>query len=101
MPDVDACLRHLVTQGGSDLHLKVPSPPLIRLDGELVPIPGMAALSGSDTHEMLRQMLKAPTRLEEFERDREVDFAYAIDGVGRFRVNAFPQRGTASVVCRS
>jgi twitching motility protein PilT len=101
MLDVNACLRHLVQVGGSDLHLKVPSPPLVRCDGELVPIPGADKLTPQDTEQALRQMLTAPEKLDEFREDREVDFAYAIEGTGRFRVNAFHQRGTISIVCRA
>jgi len=101
MLDVNACLQHLVNAGGSDLHLKVPSPPLIRLDGELVPVPGTEALTPQDTENAVFQMLQDKDKLQEFAEDREVDFAYAIDGCGRFRINAFHQRGAISVVCRA
>jgi twitching motility protein PilT len=101
MLDIDACLRHLTQAGGSDLHLKVPSPPLIRLDGELVPVPGSEPLTPQDTEQAVFQMLRDKDKLEEFAAEREVDFAYAIEGTGRFRVNAFHQRGAISIVCRA
>jgi twitching motility protein PilT len=101
MLDIDACLRHLVEVGGSDLHLKVPSPPLTRLDGELVPIPGFEALTPQDTEAAVFQMLTDKDKLQEFSDEREVDFAYALESVGRFRVNAFHQRGSISIVCRA
>jgi twitching motility protein PilT len=101
MLDIDACLRHLVDAGGSDLHLKVPSPPLVRLDGELVQVPGSEPLTPLETERAVYQMLTDEDKLREFKEDREVDFAYAIDGTGRFRVNAFYQRGAVSVVCRA
>ena len=101
MLDIDACLRHLVEIGGSDLHLKVPSPPLCRLDGDLVPVPGTERLTPQDTEHAVFTMLHDKDKLQEFANDREVDFAYAIDGTGRFRVNAFHQRGAVSIVCRS
>jgi len=101
MLDINACLNHLVTAGGSDLHVKVPSPPLIRLDGELVPVPGTEILTPQDTEHAVFQMLADKDKLQEFAEDREVDFAYAIEGTGRFRVNAFHQRGTISIVCRA
>jgi twitching motility protein PilT len=101
MPDVNALLGHLVEAGGSDLHLKVPSPPLIRKDGELVPVPGHGPLTKHDTARMVHEMLTDPAKLEEFEAEREVDFAYGLEGVGRFRVNAFRQRGAISIVCRA
>jgi twitching motility protein PilT len=99
--DVDAALRSLVADGGSDLHLKVPSPPMVRVDGELVPIPGAGPLTAQDTEAAIEHMLADPVRRQEFADDGEVDFAYAIEGVARFRVNAFRQRGYASVVCRA
>src|SRR3712207_8474904 len=79
MLDIDACLRHLVEVGGSDLHLKVPSPPLTRLDGELVPIPGYERLTPQDTEHAVFQMLTDKDKLQEFAEQREVDFAYAIE----------------------
>jgi twitching motility protein PilT len=101
MFDLDAALRYLVGAGGSDLHLKVPSKPLIRLDGELVAIPDSVELSGDDTMGCVRQMLDDEPKLAEFETEREVDFAYAISGLARFRVNAFYQRGSVSLVIRA
>jgi len=99
--DIDSALRHLVEIGGSDLHLKVPSPPLVRVDGELRPIPGCDRLLPQDTEDAVKAMLDSPDKITEFAEEREVDFAYAIDGAGRFRVNAFHQRGSVSIVARS
>ncbi|HWT94497.1 MAG TPA: type IV pilus twitching motility protein PilT [Solirubrobacteraceae bacterium] len=101
MLDVNACLQYLVEVGGSDLHIKVPSPPLVRKDGDLVPVPGFPNLTKQDTEQMAFQMLTDPDKVEEFREHREVDFAYAIEGTGRFRVNAFHQRGAISIVCRA
>jgi twitching motility protein PilT len=101
MLDIDACLRYLVQSGGSDLHLKVPAQPLVRLDGELVPIPDSTTLSPLDTEQAVYTMLKDEDKLREFREEREVDFAYGVDGTARFRVNAFHQRGAISVVCRA
>ncbi len=100
MLDIDAALRHLVQTGGSDLHLKVPSLPLVRTNGELVPIPGCDRLADPDTEEALRAMADEARR-EEFAAEGEVDFAYALDGVGRFRISAFRQRGSISIVARA
>jgi twitching motility protein PilT len=98
---IDDALRHLVSSGGSDLHLKVGSPPLCRVDGELQPIPNAGVLGQEDTVGAVHHMLTDRARLDEFETDREVDFSYAITGVARFRVNAFHQRGSVSLVCRA
>src|SRR5213592_4174665 len=101
MFDVHAALHGLVEAGGSDLHLKVPSPPLIRVDGELRPLPGAAPLTPGDTEGVLDALLSDPVRRQEFDRDCEADFAHAIPGVARFRINAFRQRGSISLVCRA
>jgi twitching motility protein PilT len=101
MFDVHAALHALVEAGGSDLHLKVPSPPLIRVDGELRPLPDTPGLMPGDTESVLDTLLNDPVRRGEFDRDREVDFAHAIPGVARFRINAFRQRGSISLVCRA
>jgi twitching motility protein PilT len=101
MLDIDACLRYLVQSGGSDLHLKVPARPLVRLDGELVPIPDSTGLTPLETEQAVYTMLTDEQKLREFKEEFEVDFAYGLDGTGRFRVNAFHQRGAVSVVCRA
>jgi twitching motility protein PilT len=101
MFDIDEALRYLVDQEGSDLHVKVPAPPIVRVHGELRPIQGTGALRAEDTEGALRQILTDPEKLAEFERDGEVDFSYSIRGVSRFRVNAFRQRGSVSIACRA
>ncbi len=99
--DIDAALRHLIDSGGSDLHCKVGSPPLIRVNGALRPIPGTDELGPNDTERFVRELLHDETKLREFADDGEVDFSYAIPGLARFRVNAFRQRGSASMVIRA
>jgi twitching motility protein PilT len=101
MFDLDAALRALVAREGSDLHLKVPTPPMVRVHGELSPLPGEEPLKPADTERVLRQMLTDEAKLAEFDADGEVDFAYAIEGLARFRVNAFLQRGSVSLVLRA
>ena len=101
MFDVNAALRALVQAKGSDLHLKVPAPPMVRVDGDLAPLEGMAPLGPEDTEAALAAMLDDAAKRAEFAADGEVDFSYAIEDVARFRVNAFRQRGTISLVCRA
>jgi twitching motility protein PilT len=101
MFDVDDCLRHLIQVEGSDLHLKVPLPPMVRVHGHLSPIEDQEPLKPDDTNSALRHMLTDASRYDEFDREGEVDFAYAIPGLARFRVNAFRQRGSVSLVCRA
>jgi twitching motility protein PilT len=99
--DLDHALRYLVAAGGSDLHLKVPSYPLVRVHGGLEPIPGTERLFPEDTRRALADMLRDPEKLAEFEAENEVDFSHSVEGLGRFRVNAFLQRGSVSVVMRA
>src|SRR5215218_5202813 len=101
MFDLDAALRRVIESDGSDLHLKVPSPPLIRRHGSLEPIPGAQPLSPEDTEEVLARLLKDKDKLAEFAQEHEVDFSFGVPGLARFRVNAFQQRGVISVVCRA
>jgi twitching motility protein PilT len=99
--DLHFCLHYLIEHGGSDLHLKVPSAPVIRVDGSMNPIDGLAPLTPEDTERAVHEMLSDPTKLQEFNEDGEVDFAYSIPGLARFRCNAFRQRGSVSVVVRA
>src|SRR3990172_9112207 len=98
--DLQAALRMVVEQEGSDLHLKVPSPPRIRIKGMLHAVEGAEPLTPDDTEKVLREMLTASDRLSEFARDGEIDFSYTVGGLARFRVNAFRQRGSISIACR-
>jgi twitching motility protein PilT len=99
--DLEAALRRVIETGGSDLHLKVPSPPLIRIHGRLEPIPDADRLMPQDTDEVLRQMVTDEKKLAEFEENLELDFSFGLQGAGRFRVNAFHQRGSVSFVFRA
>jgi twitching motility protein PilT len=101
MFDIDAALMKVIEVDGSDLHLKVPSRPIIRRHGKLVPIPDSDGLRPDDTERTLFHMLTDEMKLESFRSEKEVDFSYSIPGVARFRVNAFVQRGSVSLVCRA
>ena len=101
MFDVDKLLRTLVEQGGSDLHLKVPLAPLMRVNGELTPLEGTSVLTPEDTEQAVRTMLTDDVKLNELATEHEVDFSYSIAGIARYRVSAFQQRGTLSLVCRA
>ncbi len=98
--DLWAALRTVAELQGSDLHLKVGSPPILRVDGRLRPLAGAPSLEPADTEQALHEMLTDPSRLEEFAAENEVDFGFAVPGVSRFRVNAFRQRGAISLACR-
>lgn len=94
-------LRELVAKEGSDLHLKVGSAPLYRVNGELTTDASAQPLSAEDTEGALKALLNDDAKLAEFAREHEVDFSYEIAGVARYRINAFQQRGVISMACRA
>ena len=98
-PHVDDLLRLMLERGGSDLHLTVGSPPGIRQRGELIPVENMKPLSPRDTMDMLLSLLSEEQR-RRFETELELDFAYSIPGVSRFRANVFQQRNSMGAVFR-
>jgi twitching motility protein PilT len=100
MFDIDQALRTLVEREGSDLHIKVNSPPVARMHGELVPLEGFGVLADADTEKALHDIAEVRS-LTEFEEAGEADFSYAVPDLSRFRVNAFKQRGSISIVCRT
>jgi twitching motility protein PilT len=100
-PYVEQALQYLVEKGGSDLHLSAGSPPLIRIHGALLPIPGTPELTSDDTQEVLDSFLEDSDKKQEFAEDSEVDFSFELDDVARFRVNAYKQRGSVSMVLRA
>ncbi len=97
---LDGLLREMVEAGGSDLHLKVGSPPRVRCNGVLQPLERQDMLKPADTSEMCAS-ITPPHVLDRFENGGDVDFAYGIAGFGRFRVNAFRQRGSVAMVFRA
>jgi twitching motility protein PilT len=102
MFELEPALRRVIEMEGSDLHLKVPAHPLIRRHGRLEPIPGSDTLKPEDTEMVLAQLLGSDKdKLQEFSEDNEVDFAFGMPGLSRFRVNAFRQRGVISLVLRA
>jgi twitching motility protein PilT len=99
MARIDALLEMMAERQCSDLHLKAGSPPAIRLDGRLEILRDRDALSSADTVVFAREMLEDP-HLAVFDAGGDVDFAYSLAGVGRFRVNVFRQRGAVSLTAR-
>ncbi len=98
MARLDSFLRLVVDQQASDLHFHAGNAPIIRHDGELIPLP-FRSLSPEEAERFLFEVFTDDQR-EAFERDRELDFAYTADGVGRFRVNVFRQSHGIGAVFR-
>jgi len=98
-PHIDDLLRLMLQRGGSDLHVTVGSPPGIRQRGEIIPIENVSPLTQRDTMEMILSLLSEEQR-RRFETELELDFAYSIPGVSRFRANVFQQRNSMGAVFR-
>ena len=99
MPTIEEMLAKLIAVQGSDLHLKVGSPPVFRIDGQLH-LSNLPKLEPADTERIADEIL--PERLEEeFRTTHESDFAIGYPRLGRFRVNVFWQRGSVSLVLRA
>ena len=96
---INQLLQTAVASGASDLHVKVGSYPMMRVNGTLVVASEEKRLDRNDT-EAMAQALLGPDHVEKFKRNQDVDLAYSIDGLGRFRVNVFQQRGTVGMVLR-
>jgi twitching motility protein PilT len=96
---IDDLLQTAVASGASDLHLKVGSYPMMRVNGTLLVASEEKRLDRPDTEEMADIVLNEEQR-QKFKTQQEVDLAYSIPGLGRFRCNVFQQRGTVGLVLR-
>jgi twitching motility protein PilT len=101
MFEIEAALKALVERGGSDLHVKVGSPAMARIEGDLVSVFGDSESLTPEQTEAAFLAIAPPRTQEEFAAEGEADFAFALPSVGRFRINAFRQRGSASLACRA
>tara|TARA_B110000503_G_C7121264_1_gene402635 strand:- start:581 stop:1807 length:1227 start_codon:yes stop_codon:yes gene_type:complete len=97
---LDSILLQLLEAGGSDLHLSVNSPPMIRVRGDLEPLPHSIALTPRQLQEAVYSIL-TDRQKHTFEENKELDFAYELPGAARFRVNLLQQQGSTGAVFRS
>jgi len=97
--NITELLKATVDNGASDLHLKAGKPPKVRVDGTLRPVEGAPSLS-AEAAQAIAFGIRNERQKEQFHQRGEVDLAYSYAGVGRFRVNAFKQRGSISLVFR-
>jgi twitching motility protein PilT len=97
--ELNEILKIALKGGASDIHMKSGLPPMFRVDGALVPLKNGERLLPEDIQRMAFSIMN-PVQKQRFEEAREADLAYGIPGLGRFRVNAFQQRGTVGVVFR-
>jgi twitching motility protein PilT len=97
--NVNDLLKIAVERKASDLHLKVGSHPVLRIDGDLVSLVELKRLMQEDTIAMAFSMMNARQK-QRFKDEFEIDIAYSVPGLGRFRCNIFQQRGTVGLVLR-
>ena len=96
--DIKKILKEMITRGASDLHLKVASPPVYRINGTLV-YADYEAPTVQDMTAVAEQIL-SPSQRDVFEGTREIDFAFGLPGIARFRANFYVQRGSVAMVFR-
>src|ERR1700720_4985497 len=96
---INDLLKIAAERRASDLHIKVGSHPVIRVDGDLVPLVELRRLMQEDTIAMAFSIMSARQK-EKFKNDFEIDIAYSVPNLGRFRCNIFQQRGTVGLVLR-
>jgi twitching motility protein PilT len=96
---IDDLLEKLLEHKSSDLHLTHGEPPMMRKNGDIQPIPGFAPLSSAQIMRMMFSIM-SPDQQTTYQREHDIDLAYAIPGKSRFRVNVLQQRGKAGAVIR-
>ncbi len=96
---INDLLKAATERGSSDLHLKVGSHPVMRINGKLYPMTEQKRLMQEDTIAMAFSIMSARQK-QKFKDNFEIDMAYSVPGLGRFRCNVFQQRGTVGIVCR-
>jgi twitching motility protein PilT len=97
--NIDDLLEHAVARDASDLHITVGTPPVLRVNGHLARIAGAGSLDAESTRSMLYRILSSEQQ-KHLELNRQIDLAYEIPGLARFRVNVYFQRGALGAAFR-
>lgn len=98
--NIDELLSLAAEQGASDIHIVVGAPPKFRVNGELTPVRQYATLTPDVVEKLLKPTIMDDEIASQFDEDGDLDFAYQVKGVARFRVNLYKQRGTWAGVFR-
>ena len=96
---IEVLLEEVVKRRASDLHLQVGLPPMLRIDGSLVPVGGFNPLDEASVETLVFAILDQDQR-QILLKDKEFDFSFAFGTLGRFRVNAFHERGNMAAALR-
>lgn len=96
---IELLLEEVIKKRASDLHIQVGVPPMLRVDGSLVPIAGYDVLDGADVEKLVFSILDQDQQ-QILLKDKEFDFSFAFGTLGRFRVNAFHERGNIAAALR-
>lgn len=97
--ELNEILLEALTQGASDVHIKIGQPAIVRIDGSLKPLQGVKPYNYNEVNQMALGIMNEWQK-ERFLREKEVDMGYEIHGLGRFRVNIFQQRGKIRIALR-
>lgn len=92
-PSIRELLTKMIQEGASDLHIVVGAPPMMRLHGGVEPIPGYERLTGEQTQEIIYTVMNEE-QVAEFEAEKECDMSFGIEGLSRFRLNVYRDRGS-------
>lgn len=98
-PRIEVLLEEVVRKKASDLHLQVGLPPMLRVDGALIPVPGTESLNEEVVETLIFAVLDEDQK-QVLLKDKELDFSFAFGDLGRFRVNAFHERGNLAAALR-
>ena len=93
-------LTKMIQEGASDMHIIVGGPPMIRVHGSVEPLPGYRRLTPDQTQELIYSVM-TEQQVAEFEATRECDMSFGIDGLSRFRLNVYRDRGSVVAAFRT
>ncbi|NLN92836.1 MAG: type IV pilus twitching motility protein PilT [Candidatus Hydrogenedens sp.] len=92
-PHIRELLVKMVDEGASDLHIVVGAPPMVRINGSMEPLRGYKRLDGHDTQELVYSVMNEE-QIAEFEDEKECDLSFGVEGLSRFRLNVYRDRGS-------
>src|SRR6185295_9405955 len=98
-PRIEILLEEVIKKKASDLHIQVGLPPMLRIDGALIPVAGTDALTEEAVEALVFAILDEDQK-QILLKDKEFDFSFAFGDLGRFRVNAFHERGNLAAALR-